>query len=182
MSLAVSDAGPLIHLAQVNELLLLKKLFKGIFITSRVKREAVDTGVELGYDDALMVRKAIDDDWITVKDITDAMASTAKKLAEDENISRTDAETLLLAKENDVETVLIDERILSNLAKMHGLTIWNTWTILLEALRKGFIEIPDIESAIEELAERRHKLRPEQANEILEAARYIASTRKAEAG
>lgn len=179
---AVSDAGPLIHLSQVGQLLLLRELFVEVFITRRVKEEVVDIGVELGYNDALMVRNAIDNGWITVKDITDAMATTARRLTEDENISRTDAETLLLAKENDVEAVVIDEKILSNLAKMHGLTIWNTWTILLEGLRKGFIEIPDIESAIDELAERRHKLKPEQANEIREAARHIASTRKAEVG
>jgi len=178
LSLAVSDSGPLIHLAQVNRLPLLKKLFKGVLITSGVKREVVDIGVELGHDDALMVRRAIGDGWITVKDVTGVMASTAERLAEDENISRSDAETLLLANDNDVEAILIDEKILSNLAKMHGLKIWNTWTILLEALRRGLIELSEIESSINELAKRRHKLKTEQAAEILEAARRIASTRE----
>jgi len=77
-----------------------------------------------------------------------------------------------------VETILVDEKVLSDLAKMYGFKVWNTWTILLEALSKGFIEISDIESAINELAERKHKLKAGQAAEILEAARVIASARR----
>jgi len=177
LSLAVSDAGPVIHLAQIDKLFILKKLFKHILITPGVKREVVDKGVKLGYNDALIVRKAIDENWITIKDITTITASTAKRLAEGENISRSDAETLLLAKENKVETILIDEKVLSDLAKMYGFKVWNTWTILLEALSKGFIEISDVESAVNELAERKHKLKGGQAAEILEAARVIASAR-----
>jgi predicted nucleic acid-binding protein len=178
LPLAVSDAGPLIHLAQINGLFLLEKLFKVVLITSGVKREVVDMGVEHGYDDALIVRRAIDEGWVTIKDITEMMASTAERLAEDENISRSDAQTLLLARENDVESILIDDKILSDLAKMHGFKVWNTWTILLEALRNGFIEISEIESAINELADRRHKLKAEQAAKILEAARLIVSDRE----
>jgi hypothetical protein len=46
---------------------------------------------------------------------------------------------------------------------MYGLKTWNTWTVLLESLRKGFIEISDIESAIKELGDKRHKLKDEQS-------------------
>lgn len=52
------------------------------------------------------------------------------------------------------------------------------WTILLESLRKEFIEISDIESAIKELGEKRHKLKDEQAAEILKAAKFIVSRRR----
>jgi len=73
---------------------------------------------------------------------------------------------------------LVDEKALSDLAKMYGLKAWNTWTILLETLRRGFIEISDIESAITELGKKRHKLKDRQATEILEAAKFIASQRR----
>jgi hypothetical protein len=46
---------------------------------------------------------------------------------------------------------------------MYGLKTWNTWTVLLESLRKGFIEISDIEFAIKELGDKRHKLKDEQS-------------------
>ena len=124
------------------------------------------------------MRKAIDEGWIITKDITRKGASAAKRLAEGENVSKSDAETLLLAKENKAEFVLIDEKVLSDLAKMYGFKVWNTWTILLEALSRGFIETTDVESAINELGEQRHKLKAKQAAEILEAAKLIASTRR----
>ena len=175
---AVSDAGPLIHLSQIGQLHQLRELFTEVYITHRVKEEVVDRGTELGYEDAHAAKAAIDEGWITIKEIPDEMTPTVERLAEDENISTTDAETLLRATGSGTENVLIDEKILSNLARMHGLKTWSTWTILLEALGRGLIETSDIESAMTELGDRRHKLRPEQAREILEAARLISSRKK----
>jgi predicted nucleic acid-binding protein len=173
----VSDAGPLIHLAQINKLYLLKKLFKKVIITPNVKREAVDEGVKLGHADAQIIGKAIEEGWIIVEEVPKRLASASKRLAEDENISRADAETLLFAREKKAE-VLVDEKALSNLARMFGLKTWNTWTVLLESLSRGFIEVSDIDAAIKELGEKRHKLKKEQAAQILEAAKLIAHERK----
>lgn len=174
---AVSDAGPLIHLAQISKLLLLKKLFKRVSITPEVKREVVDEGVRLGHADALVIGKALDEGWIVIRDIPRASALIAKRLAKGENLSLADAKTLLSAKEKGTE-IVVDEKALSDLAKMYGLKVWNTWTILLEALRRGFIEITDIESAIIELGEKRHKLKNRQVAEIIEAAKLIDSRSK----
>jgi predicted nucleic acid-binding protein len=175
---AVSNAGPLIHLAQISKLHLLKKLFKNILIIPEVRREVVDEGIKLGHSDALTLKEVVEEGWIIVKSITRKGSSIAKRIAEGENVSKSDAETLMLAIENKVRNMLVDEKILSDLAKMHGFIVWNTWTILLEALRIGFIEIHDAESAIKDLGERRHKLKAKQAAEILEAAKLIASTRQ----
>ncbi|MGC8896600.1 MAG: hypothetical protein ACP5LB_07570 [Candidatus Bathyarchaeia archaeon] len=177
MSAVVSDAGPLIHLAQINKLHLLKKLFKQVIITPNVKREAVDEGIKLSHPDAQIIGKAIEEGWIKVEEFPKHLTSASKRLAEDENISLTDAETLMLARERKAE-ILVDEKALSNLARMFGLKTWNTWTVLLESLKKGYIEVSDIESAIKELGEKRHKLKKEQAAEILEAARKIIRKRE----
>jgi len=172
---AVSDAGPLIHLAQIDKLSLIKKLFNRITITPEVMREAFDEGVRLGHVDAQAIGKAIEDGWIVVEAVPED--AVAKKLAEGESISLADAKTLLLARSSMAE-ILVDEKALSNLAKMHGIRIWNTWTILLEGLRRGLIAMPDIVSALNELGDKRHKLRNEKAAEILKAAKFIASRRR----
>lgn len=174
MPRVVSDAGPLIHLAQISKLLLIKKLFNRISITPEVKREAFDEGIRLGHADAKVIGKALEEGWVVVEDVPERLDSAAKKVAKDENISQTDAKTLLLARENSA-AILVDEKALADLAKMFGLNVWNTWTILLESLRRGFIQISDIESAIAELGGKRHKLRNGQATEILKAAKIIAS-------
>jgi predicted nucleic acid-binding protein len=172
--MVVADAGPLIHLSQIGKLQLLEKLFQNVLITARVKVEAFDEGDRLGCVDAEDIGKALSEGWLTVEPVPDRLAKPAVKLAEGENISRADAETLLLAKEKKAE-LLVDEKVLSDLAKMYGLKIWNTWTILLESLSEGLIEVADVENAINELGKKRHKLKGKQASEILNAAKHIAT-------
>jgi predicted nucleic acid-binding protein len=173
----VSDAGPLIHLAQINKVYLIKKIFGQLVITPRVMKEAYSEGVKLGHPDAETIGKAIEEGWVIVEEIPKGLASASKRLAEGEKISKADAETLLLAREKGAE-VLVDEKALSNLTRMYGLKTWNTWTVLLESLRLGFIEVSDVEAAIKELGEKRHKLKKKQAAQILHAAKLIARKRK----
>ncbi|MEM3088092.1 MAG: hypothetical protein QXP20_03150, partial [Candidatus Bathyarchaeia archaeon] len=165
MPAVVSDAGPLIHLAQINKLYLVKKLFNQVIITPNVKQEAVDEGIKLGHPDAKIIGKAMEEGWIMVEKFPKSLASVSKRLATDEKISLADAETLPLARDKGAE-VLVDEKALSNLARMFGLKTWNTLTVLLESLSMGYIEISDIESAIKELGEKRHKLKKEQAEQV----------------
>jgi predicted nucleic acid-binding protein len=175
----VSDAGPLIHLAQINKVYLVKKIFEQVLITPRVMEEAYGEGVRLGHPDAQIIGKAVEEGWIIVEEIPKSLVLACKRLAEGEKISEADAETLLFAGEKRAE-VLVDEKALSNLAAMYGLKAWNTWTVLLEGLRMGFLEVSDVEAAIKELGEKRHKLKKEQAAQILHAARLIARKRREE--
>jgi len=175
---AVSDAGPLIHLAQIGKLSLIKKLFNEIAIAPEVKREAFDEGMRLGHADAQAIGEAIDEGWIVVEPVPEDVL--AKKLAEGEGMSLADAKTLMLGRRGSAE-VLVDEKSLSNLAKMHGLRIWNTWTTLLECLRRGFVKMPDMVSALNELGNKRHKLKNGEAAEILNAAKFIVRRREGKA-
>ena len=177
MPVVVADAGPLIHLAQISRLFLVQRLFGQVTITASVKSEAVDEGVRLGYDDAEVIGGALRDGWIVVESVPSRLVKTAEKLALGENVSVADAETLLMAKELKAE-LLVDEKIVSDLAKMYGLRVWGTWTLLLESLSRDLIGVADVEDAIEELGKRRHKLKEKQALEILKAARRITSSRK----
>jgi hypothetical protein len=61
---------------------------------------------------------------------------------------------------------------------MYGVRIWNTWTILLESLSEGFIEIKSINKAINELGKKRHKLIEKQTEEILKVANTIITCKK----
>jgi len=65
------------------------------------------------------------------------------------------------------------------LARMYGLEVWNTWTVLLEALRTKLIDKEEIHKAISELGERRHKLSPRNAKEILDAVERISASKEA---
>jgi predicted nucleic acid-binding protein len=177
LRIVVSDAGPLIHLAQIGQLHLLKNLFKHVSVTAKVKNETVDEGINHGFVDAQLIGKAIQDGWIMVEHVSEHQAESIERLVRGENISHADAETLLLAKNKNAE-LLVDDKVVADLAKMYGIKIWNTWTILLESLGEGFIEIQDIKDAITQLGKKRHKLSEKQAEEILKAANTIAKRKK----
>lgn len=177
MRIVVSDAGPLIHLAQIGQLQLLKNLFQHVSITAKVKNETVDEGINHGFVDAQIIGKAIQDGWITVDHVSEQLAGSIERLVIGENISQADAETLLMAKNKNAE-LLVDDKVVADLAKMYGLRIWNTWTIMLESLSEGFIEVQVINKAINELGKKRHKLSEKQAEEILKAANAIVTCKK----
>jgi predicted nucleic acid-binding protein len=177
LRIVVSDAGPLIHLAQIDQLQLLKNLFNHVSITAKVKNETVDEGINHGFIDAKIISKAIQDGWITVDHVSEHLAGSIERLVIGENISCADAETLLLAKNKNAE-LIVDDKVVADLAKMYGIRIWNTWTILLESLSEDFIEIQDINNAINELGKKRHKLSEKQEKEILKTANTIATYKK----
>jgi predicted nucleic acid-binding protein len=151
---------------------LLKKLFGYVSIVIEVKREAVDEGLRLGRADAGLIMKGVREGWIVVEDLPKSTVSVVRKLAKDENLSLADAKTLVLAKQAQAQ-IIVDEKILSDMARMFGLQTWSTWTILLESLRRKHIRFADVETAIAELGEKRHKLKAEQAAEILRTARLV---------
>jgi predicted nucleic acid-binding protein len=175
--MVVSDAGPLIHLAQISQLPLLHKLFGVVLITPTVKFEVCDEGTRLGYPDAEDIAKALDAEWLKVEPFPKKLVASARKLAEGENISKADAQTLLLAVDKKAQ-VLVDEKLLSSLAKMYGLKVWSTWTVLLEALSRSHIAVSEVEVAVEELGTKKFKLNMKQAQEILDAARFIEKQKK----
>lgn len=173
----VSDAGPLIHLAQINQLVLLKGLFGSVIVAQKVKNEVIDEGLSRGYADATLIAAAFDEGWLKIEPFPNRLVESAAKLAVGEHVSQADAQTLLLAKSKNAQ-LLVDEKVLSSIAKMYGLKTWNTWTVLLEGLSKKQVEVSRIENAVEELGKKKFKLNPEQAQLILDAARQIDKQNK----
>jgi len=62
---AVSNSGPLIHLAKAGFLNILKELYS-LVVPIEVTVEVVDKGKEKGYADAVQVENAIKSGWIEV--------------------------------------------------------------------------------------------------------------------
>ena len=61
-----SNTSPIIALAKVGRLKLLKDLYGTVIISPFVKVESVDRGKELGASDAIEIERAIDEGWIKV--------------------------------------------------------------------------------------------------------------------
>jgi len=131
----VANAGPLIHLARINKLNLIHTLFKEIRIPNTVKIETVDKGKTQGYVDAIAIEKAISSGWIKVAQTK----PNAEKLAKEANISKGEAEAILLAKQMNTTKLLMDDARARKIAQTLGLKPHGTIYILKLALVKKII-------------------------------------------
>jgi predicted nucleic acid-binding protein len=170
----VCDSGPLIHLAQINRLQILQRLFGEVQVTGRVKGEVVDEGMKRRYPDAEAIAAAFEAGWLKVETLPSSASKRAAKLAQGEAISLADAQVILLA-ETKKAVFLSDDTALRRLAAMYGLKTHDTWTLLLEALSRNLLTTAELETAMEELGRSKFKLNPKQQQEILDAAKYIQS-------
>jgi len=129
----VSNATPLIYLAKVGKLDLLRKIFGEVFIPEEVRTEVVDKGKQLRESDAYSVENAISKGWLKVK-----KAGTVEiplRLDPGENAA------LSLAKGLGLRETLVDEAPARTAAKLLGLTPRGTLFVLLEALKRREIDI-----------------------------------------
>jgi uncharacterized protein len=177
LSTVVCDSGPLIHLAQVNKLEILQKLFGCIIVSPSVRIEVVDQGIKRSCPDAEILGKAFENGWIKVEVLAKHASEQVAKLADGEGISLADAEVLILSEKKKA-LFLSDDVTLLKIAEMYGLKTWDTWNLLLEALSRNYIALSDINFALDELGKRKFRLNPKQAQEILDAAKFIKGQRK----
>lgn len=148
-----------------------------MLVTERVKVEVFDEGLKLGCADAEAGGEALANGWLKIEPVLERLAESAVKLSEGENISRANAETLLSAVEKKAE-LLVDEKLLSDLAKMYRLRVWSTWTLLLKSLSRDYVRLDEMERAVDELGKKKFRLNGKQAQEILDAANFIEKRRK----
>jgi predicted nucleic acid-binding protein len=124
----VSNTTPIISLASIKQLNLLKHLFKEIIIPQSVYLE-LKAKKSYGY-------KEVDSDFIKVKEIKGDLYTSLLL----NQLDLGEAETIILAKEINADLVIIDENIAYRIAKNSDLKPIRTLSILLLAKEKGIIK------------------------------------------
>jgi len=124
----VSNTGPLIALASINQLDLLQKLFGEVFIPPAVRAEILDENT------LRTIRTA---EWLKVRAIKDRIAV---QLLTDE-LDAGESEAIILAREMNVDLLLIDERAARRKTNTLELTAIGTLGVLLMAKNKGLLQV-----------------------------------------
>ena len=146
--LAVSNSGPLIHLAKAG-LLYLIKLYD-VVIPQEVKREVVDVGKEKGYSDASLVEKAINEGWIKVIEV-----NVNKKFAEIAKLAglhEAEIGVIYYAYQNKI-TALLDEDPARIFARGLGVKVKGSLGLLIEGLKEGLITYQEALKGLDKLAD-----------------------------
>jgi len=126
---AVSNSSPLIWLAKINRLALLKTLFGEVIIPRKVHHETTQGKSA----DSILIEKAVEEGWLKV---SEEETNQAHALAEVSGIHLGEAEAILLAQKLGTE-LIIDEREASATAQVFGVRPIGTVAILLLALAKN---------------------------------------------
>lgn len=143
-----SNTSPIIALAKIRRLGLLKKLYGTVVVTSFVKVESVDRGKELGAPDALIIERAIDEGWIKVAKLTRKQNVRIRRLIRETRIGLGEAGALTLAMDEGM-MIILDDREARAIARSWDLEYTGTVMVLYEAFVKKLISY---DALIEDLA------------------------------
>ena len=161
----VTNATPLIYLAKIGKLLLLKKLFGKVIIPEEVKKEVVDRGKEKGESDAYIIEQAITEGWLVVE--------KAQGKALQVKLHPGEEAVLILAVEKKISEVIIDEVPARTAARILGLTPRGTIYVLLKAVSKLEINLEEFIELLEKLLECGFRLKEEIYLEAIRKAKGI---------
>lgn len=157
---AVSDTSPLIWLAKVGKICLLKNLFGEVIIPQEVYVEAVDKGLQNGFGDALAIKECISDGWIRVASLDSSAQSLIRKVVENApEIHLADAQAIVLARETKA-LLLMDESTGRVFAEAWGIKTKGTVYVVMSALRDGHIDKDEAKGTILKMVSKGFRLEP----------------------
>ncbi len=164
----ISNATPLICLSRINRLLLLKETFGVITIPLAVKQEVL---IE-GKPGVSLILDALQQDWIKVVGHTALF-----KL----NLGKGETAAIALAKEQG-DTVVLDDAQAIAAAKVYGVPVIRTTTILMMALSKKVITRPEAITILNELVNTGYYIGPREYARLFAALSEGKATSKSQRG
>jgi len=150
----ISNATPLICLAKINKLVLLKKLFRSIIIPESVKDEILIDD-KPGY---FAINEAIKEKWIKIVN---------PKNDPDLGLGKGENSAINLAKERK-DKLIIDDAFAIKVAKAFNIDVIRTTTIIFKAIEKDIISKKQAISLINKLIEIGYYISPRYYSIILE--------------
>lgn len=158
----VSDSSPLIYLAKIGRLMLLKDLYKEIIVSGGVVEEVLIKG----KPGTTEIEKALDEGWLRRVEVEPDFDP------ESEGISRVDAELICLARDRGLQ-LLTNDKALFYCAKSHGVkSEWFT-LMIIEATKSSLLSPDDAEELLTELVRSGLRIRSEVLAELVRQTRDL---------
>jgi predicted nucleic acid-binding protein len=140
--IVIADAGPLIGLARIKQLVLLQSLYEKLLIPPKVREELKLSSHKPG---SRMVAEAIQTGWIRCIPVHSRNQVTVLC----HTVDAGEAEAIQLAREQHADLLLIDDPKGRKTAKNKGVTIIGTGGVLVAAKKAGLLnEVKPILTAL----------------------------------
>jgi len=140
MPRVVSNSSPIIHLAKIGQMDLLRRQFRTITVPEAVYRECTTEGK--GREEVKLIKKA---EWIKISKVKDKRLLRLLQSSLDEG----ESEALALALEMEADLILLDDSDAREKARLCGLKMTGTIGILSKATMNG--EIDSLKKSLERL-------------------------------
>ena len=135
--MTVADATPLIALARIQRLELLRELYGQVLIGSVVKAETIDAGRSVRALGVEQIEAAVDAGWLTIAHSTDTEDDLMQRLSQRSRLHQGEAESIALARVRGLPLV-VDDKEARSVARAVGVHHVGTVSVLLQAhLRHG---------------------------------------------
>lgn len=144
----VFDASPLIHLVKAGLISMIEKLDGEKYTVPTVFHEVVEVGKALGYPDAITTEGLINKNVVKVRTVSPNILQIITRAHKD--MHNGEAEVIALAKEIAAVAIL-DDIVARTVAKVHGVRIEGTYSIIMRALVKGSISKDKAEGSLQKL-------------------------------
>ncbi len=167
----VVDASPLIALAKMRRLEILRVLYGHVWIGPGVKEEVVDQGQAIAARGVELIEKALQEGWIQVVRLSTRERKLAQRITKASRLDAGETESLVLAQSRK-RRVIVDDREARATAAAMGLELIGTAGVLLEGFFRGHLTREHLEDAVRELS-RTIWLSPAVVAEILQRAREV---------
>jgi len=164
--IAISDSTPIIYLAKLNLLKLLKKIYSEILIPKEVYKEVVEEGKKSNQKEVLLIEEAINKKFIIVKKV-----KKAKKFEQFSQLHDGEINTISLCLKLRKKEILVDDKDAYNICKLVGLKPIRTTAILLKFLKENFISFNEFKDLLKNLSKEGYFLDIETFEYLLDRAR-----------
>ena len=167
----VTDASPLIVLARIRRLILLKALYGEVLVGPIVKRETVGSGRAIRAAGVEQIEAAVTDGWLCVEDLTSEEEVLRERIPGRSGLDRGESEALALATARGLR-LIVDDKQARHVAEASGVEYVGTMGALLQARWRGFLGLQELENAIRD-ASRILWISPAVVVEVLRLAREV---------
>ena len=163
----VSNTSPLIWLAKIGKITLLKKLFGEVIIPEEVYKEAVERGLQEGFSDALAIKECIEQDWIKISKLDEREIKLSQKMTEHAfEIHLGEAQAIILAREKNA-MLLMDESSGRAFAETLGLKVRGALYVVMKALREDLLDRTEAKEMVLALVSKGFRIEPKLLARIL---------------
>jgi len=158
----VSNTSPLIWLAKIGKLNLLRDLFDIILISEETYKEAVEVSLQEGHSDALVIKEACDQGWIKVERLNEKQVAICQKIMQHSfELHEGEVKAIVLAREIGKDTLLLmDDSSGRAFAESWGLKVKGVLFVIIAAIRNDLLDNDEAKEGVLNLVSKGFRIEP----------------------